>query len=582
MRTRKRIAIVVLGMVFLAGIESLFLEQLFAYRQNNYSLAWSGAKSAALGRSIAVGSESFNFVYHNPALLLPLEKSFLLYEIKTDLKYLGFRTDYSIQYDGIAAFALVHPFTDSAFRYIGVSYHTVFDSLDRNNYSYYFELKKLGVSTSYSFNQNQALGINVGVVLGIERNNIKRLSAVIAPSLQISYKQRLTSSVVLGGYFLSPHYLDWSVSGNPVQEWTPFILGVGSRFDLPFNFKLYTEINYQGWDLISYTENDKQKFISRGDGSFDLFQDVFLALGVHYKSDLKAVSREERARLNQAISRLTAQNKTLLLDEIILDTQKEMQFILAKIVKLVDEIKALKYKNNSNEQIKKQLRAIQTKKRDILLSLKEIKKSEAESQKYIFSDNAALLQKRQEYESRLKKLEVEENALIEKRNNQLKTVDVQRQEQMVASLKAQYKNLQSDLIKRKKIDQALYVKALTKQRANMSLSLDEEKILALKRKKDVNDRKIKELQRQKRGSISFLPVKGDYYLGFYSDVYYSALDPSYNSMGNLTAGFSFKPFNIDFLTFHISIIDKSLLKLIGLYPNNSLQEYIQVSVELTF
>jgi hypothetical protein len=72
--------------------------------------------------------------------------------------------------------------------------------------------------------------------------------------------------------------------------------------------------------------------------------------------------------------------------------------------------------------------------------------------------------------------------------------------------------------------------------------------------------------------------KGEFFLSFSPEVDYQS-DGTYVSMGNLSAGFSFRPFNLSGIYFNISLTDKSLFRLIGLFPDNDLNEVIKVSAE---
>lgn len=111
-----------------------------------------------------------------------------------------------------------------------------------------------------------------------------------------------------------------------------------------------------------------------------------------------------------------------------------------------------------------------------------------------------------------------------------------------------------------------------------ALSEDEE---AIRQRRLLLAEKNAELQRirSRAAWTGFAAPKGEYYLSFSPEVIYKN-DGSYFISGNLNAGFSFRPFNIDNLTFYLSFTDKSLFRLIGLFPDNDLVESVKISAEL--
>ena len=121
----------------------------------------------------------------------------------------------------------------------------------------------------------------------------------------------------------------------------------------------------------------------------------------------------------------------------------------------------------------------------------------------------------------------------------------------------------------------------TKIKTKQKLSQEEETFFKKESTINLNKKKIQKL-RVKLNKKNLIPFKGDYYLGFYPEAIYSSLSQEVLKMGNITMGFSFKPFNIDRLTVHLSVVDKLILGLTSIFPDNNLQDYFQITVELQF
>ena len=280
----------------------------FAYRQNNYTYIINGGKTTALGGNIAPTFESRDFVFQSPALLDSLEKNFFFYEFATDLRYQGFRSDYRFNFDSLSSLAAVFSYNQFSIPYFAVVYQTLFQSIEDNPSSTdSLEMKQIGLSSSYTLSKSSAIGFNVGSLLAFEGNEF-----TIAPSFQISYKIKVSPVFFVGFSFLSPHYLNWGLfSSRKRTEWTPSITRLGSLWKLNSTLSLYSEIKHQGWDFISYQNNNQQVTIDKGNSFFDLHQDLFYSFGIHYKSRPFSLSKKEKQAIYEEIKTLTKVIKNL-------------------------------------------------------------------------------------------------------------------------------------------------------------------------------------------------------------------------------------------------------------------------------
>ena len=548
---------------------------LHGYRENGYTFTPSGAQSAAIGGNLTAGIPSLDGLYGNPALLLGYTNSIFAYEFDAEVRFKGIRTDYRLTFDSLPALGFLHK------DYFGIS----FFSLLRGGVSqelggaFNFSARKLGFAKAFALSPNFSLGFNIGPVIAFDRNGSTTAVSLFA-SLQAGALWKPIPQLSLGAYLLSPNYFDYSgISGVNVQEWTPLYLGLGGNVEIVRGFKLITELSYQGWDWISYKRNGVAEAISNGSGPFDLFQNFFFTLGAHYQSDGGARARESfRAESSSAYNQL--------LDEIrILGNTPRMEALNQDRKNLGDE----------NREIQKKIRGIRYK----ILSPEDEEKLAADEDRlarketeYNFTKGLMARSKKpmsenERNELRLKADKLEAGvaelkvSIRERRENKIGPDEekqiasfTQRQKEIVRELDALRSREGRVRQEDEKESQAVLAKAAR------GLVLTEEEEAVRQRRLHLAD-KNEELQRirSRAAWVSFAPPKGEYYLSFSPEVIYKN-DGTYLVSGNLNAGFSFRPFNIDNLTFYLSFTDKSLFRLIGLFPDNDLVESVKISAEL--
>ncbi len=544
----------------------------FAYRENNYTYVINGAKTTALGGNIAATFESRDFIFQSPALLGSLEKNFFFYEFATDLRYQGFRSDYRFNFDSLSSLAAVFSFNQSAIPYLAVVYQTLFQSIEDNpNNTDSLEMKQFGLSSSYSFSKSSAIGFNVGSLLAFESNEF-----TIAPSFQISYKIKVSPVFFVGFSFLSPHYLNWGLfSGSKITEWTPSITRIGSLWKLNPTLSLYSEIKHQGWDFISYQNNNQQEIIDRGNSFFDLHQDIFYSFGIHYKNRPFSLSKKEKKIIYEEIKTLT---KTINDLQEVPSYEKEKKKLLKRVHQTSKENYNLKYKTLSPVQ-KQELKQIYLEKKEKINKLKLLEKRK--EKQYLFVKQTNQTSEKKQLLADIKSLGQREKKLKYHKMTPAHQTQYQNNLLLIKQLKSNYRLL----IKTKKESKQSKKNTLTliekKIKAKQELSQEEEIFFKKESTINLNKKTIKRL-RAKLNKKTLLPFKGDYYLGFYPEAIYSSLSREVLKMGNITMGFSFKPFNIDRLTAHLSVVDKLILGLTGIFPDNNLQDYFQITVEIKF
>lgn len=548
---------------------------LHGYRENGYTFIPSGAQSTALGGNLTAGIPSLDGLYGNPALLLGYTNSIFSYEFDAEVRFKGIRTDYRLTFDSLPALGFLHK------DYFGIS----FFSLLRGGVSqelggaFNFSARKLGFTKAFALSPSFSLGFNVGPVIAFDRNG-STTAVSIFPSLQIGALWKPIPQLSLGAYVLSPNYFDYSgISGVNVQEWTPLYLGLGGNVEIARGFKLITELSYQGWDWISYTRNGVSETVSNGSGPFDLFQNFFFTLGAHYQSDGGSRARESfRAESSSVYNQLQ--------DEIrILSSTPRMEALELDRKKLTEE----------NRDLQKKIRDIRFK----ILGPEDEEKLAADQDRlarketeYQFTTGLMARSKKPMSESersdlRLKadKLESEiaelKTAIRERRENKIGPEE----EKMIASYLLRQKEILRELdglrsrqtrIKQEDEKDALAVES--KLARGLVLSEEEEGIHQRRLRLAEKNEELQRI-RARAAWVGFAPPRGEYYLSFSPEVIYKN-DGSYLISGNLNAGFSFRPFNIDNLTFYLSFTDKSLFRLIGLFPDNDLVESVKISAEL--
>ncbi|MBL8994430.1 MAG: hypothetical protein JNM63_13890, partial [Spirochaetia bacterium] len=424
-----------------------------------------------------------------------------------------------------------------------------------------------------------SLGFNAGPVIAFDRNG-STTAVSLFPSLQAGALWKPIPQLSLGAYVLSPNYFDYTaISGVNVQEWTPLYLGLGGNVEIVRGFKLITELSYQGWDWISYKRNGVVESISNGSGPFDLFQNFFFTLGAHYQSDGGARARESfRAESSAAYNQLQ--------DEIrILSTTPRMEALGLERKKLGDE----------NREIQKKIREVRFKtlspEDEEKLAADEDRLARKETEYHFTTGLMARSKKpmseseRNELRFKADKLEAEvaelKASIRERRENKVGPDEekqiaafTQRQKEIIRELEAL--RSREGRVKQEDEKEGLAVEA--KAARGLVLSEDEE---AVRQRRLRLAEKSEELRliRARAAWVGFAPPKGEYYLSFSPEVIYKN-DGSYLVSGNINAGFSFRPFNIDNLTFYLSFTDKSLFRLIGLFPDNDLVESVKISAEL--
>lgn len=584
-----------------------------AYGYRPYAYVVNGSKTEAAGRVTSVGLLSGEVIFNNPAFL-PEVDNVLIYEFVSELGFRGFTTDYRFSFD-IGSLGYVFSSQNKQSKETdknnqvprsAISYSTLFRSTALANLRQFnvpeLSIRKLAFSQGFFLKGKIYLGYNVGLAIAID-SSLGLVDSVFAlfPAAQLGVIFVLHKNILLGFTISSPLYLDWELwSGYELAEWTPFSFSIGSQINLSPYVTLLAEINYQGWDMASYQFKGRERYIDKGSSFFDFNQNVFVNLGLYIHG---------RNRLKEKLPQDIQQMETYQLKEDILEIDRDLQS-LEKVLERANPLEDLKEKS------KKQIKQIQLYKQKTetlnnsgRLSVKQskrlslIKKEIWEKEKFLEEkikekNNISVIFGAQRQEKiltqEIEKLQSEIDILEKEITSiSLSHLTPQQRTDLIDSHKKLKRLIQSHrelvtkiattekLQKRKKNS---YVnKIIQKTNSGKFLSKEEEKIYHLEIKKDalLSMRKSKVKRLKKMLSANRSLIKGEFYLGYASEVIYRRSGQFYPS-GNFTFGFSFRPVNVKNLYFTFSLTDKTILRWINLYPQNEPTEIIKITTSHYF
>ena len=581
-----------------AGLLFLIFGCVYGYRPYGYVI--NGAKTEAAGRVVSVGLLSSEALFNNPAFLPGLSNE-LIYEFDSELGFRGFTTDYRFSFDfSSLGYAFGGRDKKGKEKHYGISYSTLFRSSSLENTQQFstpdLTIRTFGFSQGLKLGNQVSFGYRVGLAVAIDSiRGFGNSSFTMFPTAQLGVVYSPNRHVLIGGFVSSPLYLDWKAfSDYDLVESTPFSLSSGVRVRLSPNLALLTELNYQGWDGVSYQLRGVGQHIDKGDSLFDYGQNVFVNVGVY----LHGESKQHRADWQEKINPQTAGIK------------KEIRAINEQLIELDKKDPLTQLKQESFEQLK-QKRELQ----DFIASIERstlsaeqsaelsfIKKEIAQKKKQVREKhkektNVVVLfgakQIREGLEQDLQALNLEIENLQDKANElqygsllpehrsalsnshiALKALSQSNRNLNVkiAELKKNQKSYVSEIVKiAKKGDKG---KALSpEEKLIYNHQLERDRLLALRKEK------VKSLKKIQTGNR--LPVRGEFYLGYAPEVRYQN-DGRFRKLGNMTFGFSFRPTNIRNLYVTLSLTDKTLLKLMQAHPQNDPLELVKVTSSYHF
>ncbi len=557
---------------------------LYGFRDSSYSLVISGARSTAVGGNFAIGALSIDGLYGNPALLALYTNSYFQYEFDAEQKFKGIRTDYRFKFDALSCFGLLitDPWRKGKPEYLqspllGVGFYALFrGSLAKSTTGVFdFSARKLGFSKSISLGQQLLLGVNVGPVFASEDN-----AFAISPSLQTGLVYMPSRYLSLGAYFMGPHYFNYSpLSSINVQESTPWLLSLGLNLEVLPGFRVMTEVNYQGWDSVTLVKEGKATKFQTGSGSLDLFQDVFFNLGFYLQSSGRAVVDTSVREANIRIQKLRQEIENLESDAALQALQEEKRSLVDRRTELINLSNGILYPRPTPEE-ERQNRIESERLTELRNELRESTNSEARSTLIFNSveEKTKLQAKSFQLSNLIKKLE---ETYLARQKKILKEEDLRNLSEIGQALGTVFESLKTTAQKENEIlDQknSLLEAAKVKKKNQETLSVEEEKAIFTETLISQKKTEIGQLAKKAEAKPNLILPKGEFFLSFTPEVEYQA-DGSFVSMGNLSAGFSFRPFNLSGIYFNFSVTDKSLFRLIGLFPENDLNEVVKVSAE---
>jgi len=538
----------------------------------------NGARTTALGGAFATGLVSADALYNNPATLPVFKGGLLAYEFDTEVRFRGIRTDYRLRFDYISCFGGLIPTASGNW---GVAFYSLFrgSGVSKNDFTYPFIVRKLGVSHGFALRDNLLIGFNVGPAIATEG-----VRWAIFPSLQAGVLWKPIENLSLGAYALTPNWFDYrAFSGSDIQESTPLTAHLGVGWEPIDHFRILSEFSYQGWNEVRYLKAGVSLNPVAGTLGIDPGQNLFFSLGFLLQSDGGRRRREVQERgLRDQLARLRDEIDTLLRDPAAEAVRSEM--LALKKADDATRDRAWELETRPLGPAEKNLAREERR----LLSQKQAELRQA----LIAATNVRILVGAQteiaRRRLRAQELSNEMVSLEGRIRDRTRRVRTPAEEDEYRELQAAISNFRPQMAELRKKELAANEErerrleaARERAKAGEYLAPAEDLLLAREQAAQVKRAEAARLQAILSRPRPASPPKGEYYLSFNHEVVYQP-DGTYLKMGNLTGGFSFRPAGIERLYFNLCLTDKSLLGLLGLFPDNDLVESIKLSAEYQF
>lgn len=550
-----------------------------SYRENPYAVVQNGAESQALGGAYASGWLGPDGLFQNPASLVAYRQNYFTYEFDTEIRFRGIRTDYRMRFDLLSSLGLLLKTPDGG--HLGLSFFNLFrGSGNREQVGVWpFVVRKLGFSHAWALRDNLVVGANVGPVLATENGRW-----ALFGHGQFGLYWKPVDTLTLGTYVSTPAWFEYRIfSGSDVAESTPFMAVLGVGWEVSPMVRLMAEVRYEGWDSVVYRESGLEQSLAQGDGAFDIGQNLFMSFGIFLQSDggkREALVRDRAAK--DRIARLRTEIEELSRDPAV-DSAREKQ-VEARLAqnRLGDRLYELDNRILTREEekvLREEARAYGKKYAEYRAALTAV------------SNVRLLVGARDEMERRMKKadaLKAELDGMDARQRQARVKVRTPAEEaerlEVVSALSANSNAMatarQAEIQARESRTKRLQV-AEAKARTGEYLNPEEDLLLSREQAAGAKRQEMARLEAEVNRPQLKSPPRGEYYLGFNPEVAYQT-DGTFLKMGSITGGFSFRPDGVDSLRFHVSFTDKSLFRLIGLFPDNDLFETVKVGAEWRF
>jgi hypothetical protein len=556
----------------------LLLAPLCAYRENPFTLMVNGARTTALGGAFATGIVSADSLYNNPAALPVFTRPMIAYQFDTEIRFRGLRFDYRLRFDYISCFGAM---IQGAGGNWGIAWYSLFrgSGISKDIFTYPFIVRKIGVSHGFALRENLLLGFNVGPAIATEG-----VRWALFPSLQAGVLWKPIENLSLGAYLLTPNWFDYRVfSGADIQESTPLTAHIGVGWEPIDNFRILGEISYQGWDAVRYVKAGVSDGPATGTGGFDPGQDLFFSLGILFQSDggRRRKLVQERG-LREKISRLREEIEELVRDPAADAVRSEMNALKRSDDAGRDRAWELENRTLSNAEkliVRDERRLLSQKQGELRQALV------AATNVRILVGAAAETAKRRARADEISNEIVSLEQRILQRNRRVRTPEEEAEyakiQEGLSNFRPQMMELRKKEIAATEEREKRLADAREKAQSGEYLAPSEDLLLAREQAAQVKRGEASRLQALLSKPRPASAPKGEYYLSFNHEVVYQP-DGTYLKMGSLSGGFSFRPAGIERLYFNVSVTDKSLLGLLGVFPDNDLVETIKLSAEFQF
>lgn len=549
---------------------------LYSYRENPYIYSPAGTISLAVGNDLVWSYNPYEAPLLNPATLSDSSSNRFYYEFQGALRFRGINTDYRLNINSISALSL--SWIGASENRFAFSYNTIFRSLDANTSGANpFQAGDLGLSWGRPLGSKAAhsVGVHVGVLL-FEENRAWHWG----PGYRIGagfYKNQPRS---YGLFYQSPYRLTRKTNPfSDFDETTPAILSIGGKQRLGSYGHIGLEFQYKAWDaVVSDVTPDAGKH------AFDYGQNWLPKTSVHLKSDgqsffgLGTPPAETRARRKKVIEELATLSYDPEMQELtasMRDLQESLQpYYLEKrkMDKLEQERRDPEKRKllvGERRQVQRQIKSLQTELSSTQLLIgdaeykKEVSNSLTSLENQLESNSLALQELYQvdrsaeeetRYQSLVSNIEVLDSAIAEQQKKRLAILKERREREVILN---------------------------NKKAKNLPLSEAEKADLEKISKRKELEAELKELNQTLKRQGKMVVPKGDYYFAFRPEVVYNT-DGSYRKIGILSFGLHIRPQNLERLYFTMAVSDQSLLKWLGLYPQNDLVEVLRISASYPF
>lgn len=577
-----------------------------AYGYRPYSYVVNGAKTEAAGRVVSASLLSSEVVFNNPAFLTGIS-NVLVYEFASELGFRGFTADYRFSFD-FGSLAYIFSRQDRRQnkeiqnQSFAVSYSTLFRSTALANLNQFsvpeLAIRKLGFSHGFKLGSQLHFGYNIGLAVAIDSSvSLVNSFFTLFPALQLGIIFSPHKNILIGAVASSPLYLDWRLwSDYDLVEWTPFIFSVGSRIRMNPNITLLSEISYQSWDMVSYSLKGREQYFDKGNSSFDYNQNVFFNIGLYIHGESRQLMESRRKKdgkeeeiegIKKEIRDIDKRIRALENKSPVDNLKKESLEQLKQIRELKDSIAAIE---NLGELPPDESRELLSIKKQIQGKRKHLEKKVKEKTNISVIFGYKQIEKKltKEIKELQSEIDILEKAYLSVKHNRLshrQKADLNSNQTELNDLIQSLQDLNVKIaISKKRKKQNSYISDIMKKGNKGQPLSDQEKLLyRFELGKDalltLRKSKIKQLRKMASANRSF--IKGEFYLGYASEVIYQTSGQFYPS-GNITLGFSFRPVNAKNLYFTVSLTDKTILRWIGLHPQNEPTELVKITTSHYF